>query len=151
MGSGFGDASDPASPTSYLQDAINFMQIYSGAAGGTGVLNETFDKFVLSGPIKSSSSLWKTVQPGVDHSGAQLHAALDYYNNTGMTSPDGIVYAQCDDDVTTATATMPALTSVKAAPLTAPSSLQHPMMGMVGLHDFTTHLGAIAQHTPDIV
>jgi uncharacterized repeat protein (TIGR01451 family) len=152
MGAGFGDASDPASPTSYLQDAINFMQIYSGATGGTGVLDETFDKFVLSGAIKASTSLWKTVQPGVDHSGAQLHGALDYYNNTGMTSPDGIVYAQCDEDTVTATTTMAGLTGgVKAAPLSAPSSLQHPMMGMVGFHDFTTHLGTIAQHTPDIV
>jgi len=127
MGAGFGDASDPASPTSYLQDAINFMQIYAGKTAGG--LNETFDEFVLSGPIKASSNLWKQVQNGVHHSGAQLHAALDYYNNTGMTSPGGTLYANCGDAFDqavaiyeaahhTGTATMAALSSTKLAPTT---------------------------------
>jgi uncharacterized repeat protein (TIGR01451 family) len=96
MGAGFGDASDPQSPTSLLNDAIDFMQIYGGKTAGG--LNETFDEFVLSGPIKASSNLWKVAQPGVDHSGSALHSGLDYYNNTGMTRPGGTLYANCGDD-----------------------------------------------------
>jgi len=94
QGSGFGDASDPQSPHHYLDDAIDWMQIYSGnTAGGT---TETFDTFKLAGPaIKTSSATWNTPQSGIDHSASQMHSALDYYNNTGQTEPGGTHYANC--------------------------------------------------------
>jgi hypothetical protein len=72
------------------------MQIYSGTlSGGT---TETFDKLKLSGPIiKTSSATWNTPVSGIDHSAQQMHNALDYYNNTGQTSPGGTHYANCAD------------------------------------------------------
>ncbi|HSB86829.1 MAG TPA: hypothetical protein VLD86_10990, partial [Ilumatobacteraceae bacterium] len=97
QGSGFGDDSDPQSPTHYLNDSIDWMQIYSGTLnGGT---NETFDTLKLSGgAVKTSAPIWKDVQSGFDHSASQMHSALDYYNNTGMTHPGGTLYANCGDD-----------------------------------------------------
>ena len=95
QGSGFGDASDPNSPHHYLDDSIDWMQIYSGTlSGGT---TETFDKLKLSGgAIKTNTSIWKDVQSGFDHSAGQMHFALDYYNNTGQTAPGGQHYANCE-------------------------------------------------------
>jgi len=96
QGSGFGDASDPHSPTHYMDDAIDWMQIYSGTnSGGT---TETFDKLkITGGAIKTSDPIWKNVQSGFDHSGSQMHSALDYYNNTGQTQVGGVHYANCCD------------------------------------------------------
>ena len=95
QGSGFGDASDPNSPHHYLDDGIDWMQIYSGMnAGG---LNESYDQLKLSGPIiKTSSATWNTPVSGIDHSAQQVHNALDYYNNTGQTAPGGVHYANCE-------------------------------------------------------
>jgi uncharacterized repeat protein (TIGR01451 family) len=95
QGSGFGDASDPQSPHHYLDDAIDWMQIYSGTTnGGT---TETFDTFKLLGSIiKTSSAIWNTPVSGIDHSASQMHSALDYYNNTGQTQPGGTNYANCE-------------------------------------------------------
>ncbi|MCL6729679.1 DUF11 domain-containing protein [Sphingomonas hankyongi] len=97
QGSGFGDpadASDTHSPAHYLNDAIDWMQIYSGTnSGGT---TETWDKFKLStAVIKTSDPKWNTIQSGFDHSASQMHSALDYYNNTGQTEPGGTHYANC--------------------------------------------------------
>jgi hypothetical protein len=97
QGSGFGDASDPQSPHHYLDDSIDWMQIYSGTnSGGT---TETFDKLKLSGSaIKTNTAIWNTPQSGIDHSASQMHSALDYYNNTGQTQVGGTHYANCSCD-----------------------------------------------------
>jgi hypothetical protein len=97
QGSGFGDASDTQSPHHYLDDAIDWMQIYSGTNnGGT---TETFDKLKISGgAIKTSTATWNTPQSGIDHSAGQMHSALDYYNNTGQTQAGGTHYANCACD-----------------------------------------------------
>ena len=96
MGSGFGDASDPQSPHHYLDDSIDWMQIYAGTNnGGT---NESFDKFKLaSGVIKTNTATWNTPVNGIDHSAQQMHNALDYYNNTGQTQVGGVHYANCEN------------------------------------------------------
>ncbi|HEY0630326.1 MAG TPA: hypothetical protein VGD23_13455, partial [Sphingomicrobium sp.] len=97
-GNNIGDAADTDSPHHYLDDSIDWMQIYSGnTAGGTA---ETFDSLKLGGPaIKTSSGIWKDAQAGFDHSASQMHSALDYYNNTGQTEPGGTIYAHdCDDE-----------------------------------------------------
>jgi len=97
QGSGFGDASDPNSPTHYMDDAIDWMQIYSGT--NSGGATETFDKLkITGGAIKTSDPIWKNVQSGFDHSGSQMHSALDYYNNTGQTQVGGVHYANCNCD-----------------------------------------------------
>jgi len=95
QGSGFGDASDPQSPHHYLDDTIDWMQIFVGTnSGGT---TETFDKLKLSGSaIKTNTATWNTPQSGIDHSAGQMHSALDYYNNTGQTQPGGTHYANCE-------------------------------------------------------
>ena len=95
QGSGFGEASDTESPHHYLDDAIDWMQIFSGTNGGT---DETYDILkIAGGSIKTSSGTWQDVQSGFDHSAAQMHSALDYYNNTGQTEPGGTHYANCED------------------------------------------------------
>jgi len=164
MGAGFGDASDPASPTSYLQDAINYMQIYGGKTAGG--LNETFDEFVLAGPIKTSSPLWKQVQNGVLHSGSQLHGALDYYNNTGQTSPGGTLYANCGDAFDqalaiyesahqSATIGMASLTTTKVAPTMTTTTMSTSTVSQMSIAttDFgdSFHLGSNALHTYDLI
>ena len=46
--------------------------------------------------MKTSSAFWNSNFPGGDHSGAQIHSALDGFNNTGTIN--GIVYApDCDN------------------------------------------------------
>jgi len=95
QGSGFGDASDPQSPHHYLDDTIDWMQIYVGTNSGGNT--ETFDKLKLSGSaIKTNTATWNTPQSGIDHSAGQMHSALDYYNNTGQTQAGGTHYANCD-------------------------------------------------------
>jgi hypothetical protein len=96
-GNNIGDAADTDSPHHYLDDSIDWMQIFSGNTnGGTG---ESFDSFKLGGPaIKTSSATWNSPQSGIDHSASQMHGALDHYNNTGQTEDGGTIYAHdCDD------------------------------------------------------
>ena len=94
-GTNIGDASDTQSPHHYIDDSIDWMQIYSGNANGGA--NEMFDSLKLSGPaIKTNSAIWNTEQSGFDHSAAEMHSALDYYNNTGQTEPGGTIYAHCE-------------------------------------------------------
>jgi uncharacterized repeat protein (TIGR01451 family) len=96
VGNSLGDESDTGSPHHYMDDSIDWMQIFSGTTnGGTG---ENFDTFKLAGPaIKTSSATWNSPQSGIDHSASQMHSALDGYNNTGTI--DGIVYAHsCDNE-----------------------------------------------------
>jgi hypothetical protein len=46
--------------------------------------------------VNTSSGFWNNDFPGGDHSGAEIHSALDGYNNTGAIN--GIVYsASCDN------------------------------------------------------
>lgn len=95
-GNSLGDESDTGSPHHYMDDAIDWMQIYSGTLNGGA--SETFDTFKLAGAaIKTSSATWNSPQSGIDHSASQMHSALDGYNNTGTV--DGIVYAHtCDGE-----------------------------------------------------
>lgn len=96
-GNAIGDESDSGSPHHFLDDSIDWMQIFSGTTNGGGA--EKFDTFKLAGPaIKTSSATWNSPQSGIDHSASQMHSALDEYNNTGTI--DGIVYAHtCDQDL----------------------------------------------------
>jgi len=104
QGSGFGDPSDlnnPAdthSPAHYLNDAIDWMQKFSGTDSDTSSTDQ-FDIFKLStGTIKTSSAIWNSPQSPIDHSASQMHSALDYYNNTGQTEVGGTHYANCCTD-----------------------------------------------------
>ena len=56
--------------------------------------------------MKTSTPQWKSPQflPDDPHSAAQLHNALDYYNNHGQTEPGGTQYAHDRDDATFAAA-----------------------------------------------
>jgi hypothetical protein len=98
-GNGIGDASDTQSPHHFIDDAIDYLQIFGDSAAGNGSLVETFDTYSSShGGVKTGTSAWTSNYPGGDHSGSDIHSALDYYNNTGMTSPTSPVYAHdCDD------------------------------------------------------
>ena len=99
-GNGIGDAGDVQSPHHFIDDAIDYLQIFGDATAGDGVLTETFDVYSAShAAVKTGTSAWTGDYPGGgDHSGSDIHSALDYYNNTGMTSPTSPVYAHdCDD------------------------------------------------------
>jgi len=130
------------------------------------LLNETFDEFVLAGPIKTSSPLWKQVQNGVLHSGSQLHGALDYYNNTGQTSPGGTLYANCGDAFDqalaiyesahqSATIGMASLTTTKVAPTMTTTTMSTSTVSQMSIAttDFgdSFHLGSNALHTYDLI
>jgi hypothetical protein len=99
-GNGIGGAGDTNSPRHFINDAVNYLQMYGDADGsGIGSTTETFDVFSWShGGVKTGTSAWTGNYPGGDHSGSEIHSALDYYNNTGMTSPGGTVYAHDADD-----------------------------------------------------
>ena len=117
-GNPIGDASDPASPKHYINDAVNWLQTFGGKAGNgmatltDNVKTETFDVYDAGHiAVKTSSAQWNTAQfAGDPHSAAQEHSALDYYNNTGQTSPTSIHYAMSADnaaDVTLIMASQP--------------------------------------------
>lgn len=51
--------------------------------------------------MKSDAPQWNISQfAGDNHSASQIHGALDYYNNTGQTSPTSVEYAMSADDAT---------------------------------------------------
>jgi len=98
MGSPVGNASDTNSPAHFINDAVNYLQVFGDASSGnTNNPSEVFDKYSSSHvAVKTSTAFWNSNFPGGDHSGAQIHSALDVYNNTGTVN--GIVYApDCDN------------------------------------------------------
>ena len=101
-----GDASDTASPKHFIQDAVNWLQTWGGKDGvnspgnlADNVKTETFDVYdPAHTAVKTSTAQWNVSQfAGDNHSGSQMHSALDYYNNTGQTSPTSIHYAMSAD------------------------------------------------------
>jgi uncharacterized repeat protein (TIGR01451 family) len=98
-GNGIGAADDAQSPHHFIDDAIDYLQMYGDATAGVGSTTETFDVYSsMHAGVKTGTSAWTSDYPGGDHSGSEIHSALDYYNNTGMTSPTSPVYAHdCDD------------------------------------------------------
>jgi len=97
-GAAIGDASDDGSPHHFIDDAIDYLQIFgdSNIAGNTNT-NDVFDTYASNhGKVKTSSGFWNNDFPGGDHSGSEIHSALDGYNNTGAIN--GIAYAaSCDN------------------------------------------------------
>ena len=114
-GNNIGDAdTDAKSPQHYIDDAIDWMQTFGGK-NGNGAQNDLTDNiktesFDIYDPahatVKTSTPQWKSPQflPDDPHSAAQLHNALDYYNNHGQTEPGGTQYAHDRDDATFAAA-----------------------------------------------
>ena len=101
-----GDASDTASPKHFIQDAVNWLQTWGGTSGNgaagnlaDNVKTETFDIYdAAHTAVKTSTAQWNVSQfAGDNHSASQMHSALDYYNNTGQTSPTSIHYAMSAD------------------------------------------------------
>ena len=101
-----GDASDTASPKHFIQDAVNWLQTWGGISGNgaagnlaDNVKTETFDIYdAAHTAVKTSTAQWNVSQfAGDNHSASQMHSALDYYNNTGQTSPTSIHYAMSAD------------------------------------------------------
>ena len=88
-----GLASDSMSVRHFLDDAVDWFQQFASDQNEIGELGSasSFAIFELEN-VKTSKPAWSTAFTGVagtaddiDHSGAQLHSALDYYNNTGHT------------------------------------------------------------------
>ena len=100
-GNGIGLPTDDQSPHHFIDDAIDYLQMYGDADPNTATNDASFDVFSWShGGVKTGTSAWTGPIPGdlAMHSGADVHSALDYYNNTGMTSPGGTPYAHDADD-----------------------------------------------------
>ena len=96
-GTNVGDASDTGSPHHYIDDAIDWMQVYGGK--NTSNTDESFDSYKSNHTkVTTSSAAWiGTPIAWIDHSGAQIHNALDEYNNFGTVN--GSPYANsCDND-----------------------------------------------------
>lgn len=98
MGTNIGDASDDGSPHHFIDDAVDYLQIFGDAGNGNTDTGDVFDTYVSNhGKVSTSSPFWNSDFPGGDHSGSEIHSALDGYNNTGTI--DGIVYAaSCDNE-----------------------------------------------------
>ena len=98
-GNGIGDAGDDHSPLHFIQDAVDFLQTFGGMTNGG--LTEIFDVYNPGhSVVRTSSGNWQNVLGALDldHSGSQMHTALDTYNNTGTI--DGTWYAGSADDPT---------------------------------------------------
>ena len=107
-GNPIGDASDTASPKHYIEDAVNWLQTWGGKLGvnspgnlADNVKTETFDIYdAAHTAVKTNTAQWNISQfAGDNHSAAQIHTALDYYNNTGQTSATSIHYAMSADSL----------------------------------------------------
>ncbi len=112
---GNGIENDPANaghdPKHFISDAVDWMQTWGGKGGNyaannlaDNVINENFDIYDSKHTaVKTNTAQWNTAQfAGDPHSAAQMHNALDDYNNTGMI--DGITYAHDADDAAFASA-----------------------------------------------
>ena len=89
------------SPREAIDDAVDYLQIFGDSDNSNpgGFQNnplEIFDVYRSNhSAIKTSSAYWTNDFPGGGHSGAEIHGALDEYNNFG--SVDGTGYAiDCD-------------------------------------------------------
>ncbi len=104
------------SPKHFISDAVDWMQTWGGKSGngaannlGDNVKTETFDIYDSGhATVKTNTAQWNTAQfrgpaaPFDEHSAAQMHNALDDYNNTGMI--DATIYAHDPDDAAFASA-----------------------------------------------
>ena len=80
------------SPREAIDDAIDYLQIFGDASNSNANTNDPFDTYAAShGAVKTSSAFWNNDFPGGSVSGAEIHNALDEYNNFG--SVNGIGYA----------------------------------------------------------
>ena len=103
-GNPVGDVADDGfySPKEAIDDAIDYLQIFgdknNAKPGGFADTNDLFDCYSSGhAAIKTSTSYWTQDFPGGDHSGADIHGALDEYNNFGTVN--GVGYAHdCDSD-----------------------------------------------------
>lgn len=84
------------SPREAIDDAIDYLQIFGDSSNSNAASAETFDTYASNhGKVNTSSAFWNNDFPGGTVSGAEIHGALDGYNNTGAI--DGIAYAaDCD-------------------------------------------------------
>jgi len=89
------------SPKEAIDDAVDYLQIFgdsnnNGPGANTNDPLEVFDVYSSQHrAIKTSSDFWTQDFPGGSSTGAEIHGALDEYNNTG--GINGIGYAHtCD-------------------------------------------------------
>ena len=89
------------SPSTFSPSGEDYLQIFGDSDNSNpgGFQNnplEIFDVYRSNhSAIKTSSAYWTNDFPGGGHSGAEIHGALDEYNNFG--SVDGTGYAiDCD-------------------------------------------------------
>jgi hypothetical protein len=77
---------------------VDWLQTFAGVSGNSSNKTETFDVYNPShNAIKTNSALWNAPQFAPDtHTAAQMHSALDGYNNTG--DINGVTYANSADN-----------------------------------------------------
>jgi hypothetical protein len=81
-GNPIGDATDPNSPHTYLDEGIDWLQ----ATSTNGSAADTFDSWSEGGAkVPASSPIWQQAIAGNVDSASEIHTQLDSYNNTGST------------------------------------------------------------------
>ena len=99
-GNPIGEVADDGlySPMEAIDDAIDYLQIFGDANASCVNFGELFDTYsALHKKVTTSSDFWTLDFPGGENSGADIHGALDEYNNFGTV--DGIGYAHdCDTE-----------------------------------------------------
>ena len=79
-----GTGDDLVNPQHFIDDAIDWLQVY-GDASPLNINNPLEDCDVYSpdhAAVRSNSAAWND-EGFLDHSAAEIHSALDQYNNTG--------------------------------------------------------------------
>ncbi|MGC1269079.1 MAG: DUF11 domain-containing protein [Croceibacterium sp.] len=83
-GNPIGTDADANSPAHFLQDAVDWLQTFGDGSGSNTYIDESFDTYSAGhGAVKTNSSHWKSDIVDSEHSAAEMHTALDTYNNTG--------------------------------------------------------------------
>lgn len=97
-GNSIGESTDTESPKHFLDDAIDWFQKYAGKDADTSS-TDTFDVLNIAAKNNMTSAGWLAKIDG-EHTGGDLHNALDHYNNDGKTEDGGTIYAHDTDDAT---------------------------------------------------
>jgi hypothetical protein len=94
-GNPVGDVEDDGfySPREAINDAIDYLQIFGDSSNSNLDTNDTFDCYSAGHKkVDTSSAFWNSDFPGGAQSGAEIHGALDEYNNFGTVNGTGYAH-----------------------------------------------------------
>ncbi len=80
-------------PMDLLNEAVAWLKLFDADSNGCLSLGE----LGTASKVATSSALWQSPQPGIEHSASLLHTVLDQYNNTGAITLGGITTTWATD------------------------------------------------------